>query len=122
MLLLLGLGLETKIMNIRSFLSLAVTFGGVLPVQCFQLRSLALLASPIRKGTTRFANERDGLIPETSFGAEVVPEGQRPVNEYLEMRRSPLFEWASNDVGTQGVSPRLYIVARHDETRETSPG
>ncbi len=52
----------------------------------------------------RFANERDDFIPETSFGAEVVPEGQRPVNEYLEMRRSPLFEWASNQVGTNGVS------------------
>ena len=52
----------------------------------------------------RFANEREDFIPETSFGAEVVPEGQRPVNEYLEMRRSPLFEWASNEVGTKGVS------------------
>ena len=54
----------------------------------------------------RFANEREDFIPETSFGAEVVPEGQRPVNEYLEMRRSPLFEWASNEVGTKGVSCR----------------
>jgi hypothetical protein len=51
-----------------------------------------------------FAKEREDFVPETSFGAEVVPEGQRPVNEYLEMRRSPLFEWASNEVGTNGVS------------------
>ena len=50
------------------------------------------------------AGEREDLVPETSFGAEVVPEGQRPVNEYLEMRRSPLFEWASNEAGTKGVS------------------
>ena len=46
----------------------------------------------------------DSLTPLTSFGAEVVPEGQRPVNEYLDMRRSPLFGWASEEVGTQGVS------------------
>ena len=52
-------------------------------------------------------DENDGdssLTPLTSFGAEVVPEGQRPVNEYLDMRRSPLFDWASEEVGTQGVS------------------
>mmetsp|Transcript_67509 Transcript_67509/g.132865 ORF Transcript_67509/g.132865 Transcript_67509/m.132865 type:complete len:83 (-) Transcript_67509:201-449(-) len=57
-----------------------------------------------------FANEREDFIPETSFGAEVVPEGQRPVNEYLEMRRSPLFEWASNEVGTKGLLTRLGVV------------
>ena len=50
-----------------------------------------------------WASEREDILPETSFGAEVVPEGQRPVNEYMEMRRSPLFEWASNDIGTKGV-------------------
>jgi hypothetical protein len=39
------------------------------------------------------------LRPETSFGSEFVPEGQRPVNEYLEILRSPLFDWALTDGG-----------------------
>ena len=56
--------------------------------------------------TGLYANEREDFLPETSFGAEVVPEGQRPVNEYLEMRRAPLFDWASNERGTGGVSKR----------------
>jgi hypothetical protein len=44
--------------------------------------------------------------PLTAFGAEIVPEGQRPVNEYLDMRRAPLFDWASEETGTVGVSSR----------------
>jgi hypothetical protein len=55
-------------------------------------------------------SNNDELVPETSFGAEVVPEGQRPVNEYLEMKRAPLFDWASNDVGLDGLMTRLAIV------------
>lgn len=47
------------------------------------------------------------LLPETSFGAEVVPEGQRPVNEYLDLVRAPLFGWASEDVGNKGLMTRL---------------
>ena len=45
-----------------------------------------------------------------SFGAEVVPEGQRPVNEYLDMKQAPLFGWGSNDVGLKGLVFRLGIV------------
>jgi hypothetical protein len=53
---------------------------------------------------TRLAsNEKDTLVPETSFGAEMVPEGQRPVNEYLEVIKSPMFDWASEESGTKGV-------------------
>jgi hypothetical protein len=58
----------------------------------------------MRKSITLAANNNDDFIPETSFGAEVVPEGQRPVNEYLDMKSAPLFGWASNEAGTQGVS------------------
>jgi hypothetical protein len=57
-----------------------------------------------------YASENEEFMPETSFGAEVVPEGQRPVNEYLDMKRSPLFDWASNEVGTDGLLIRLSIV------------
>ena len=56
------------------------------------------------------ASENEEFMPETSFGAEVVPEGQRPVNEYLDMKRSPLFDWASNEVGTDGLLIRLSIL------------
>lgn len=51
----------------------------------------------------------DYLTPETAFGAEVVPEGQRPVNEYLDMKRAPLFGWASNEVGLTGLLQRLAV-------------
>jgi len=92
-------------MKIPILLSLATTLSCLSTVDSFQQRSLTRVTFLSRKGTTSLlANERDDFIPETSFGAEVVPEGQRPVNEYLEMRRSPLFEWASNEVGTKGVS------------------
>jgi hypothetical protein len=60
----------------------------------------------MRKAISLCANEKEDLLPETSFGAEVVPEGQRPINEYLDMTRAPLFGWASNDVGMNGVSGR----------------
>jgi hypothetical protein len=52
-------------------------------------------------------DEFASLLPETSFGAEVVPEGQRPVNEYLDLVRAPLFGWASEDVGTKGLLTRM---------------
>ncbi len=50
------------------------------------------------------------LLPETSFGADAVPEGQRPVNEYLDLIRAPLFGWASEDVGSKGLMTRLVAV------------
>jgi hypothetical protein len=50
------------------------------------------------------------LLPETSFGSEMVPEGQRPVNEYLDLVRAPLFGWASEDVGSKGLLSRLVTV------------
>lgn len=50
------------------------------------------------------------MIPETSFGSEAVPEGQRPVNEYLDLLKAPLFGWASEEVGTAGLLTRVAIV------------
>jgi len=49
-------------------------------------------------------------LPDTSFGAEAVPEGQRPVNEYLDLLRAPLFGWASEEVGTGGFLARISTV------------
>mmetsp|Transcript_13090 Transcript_13090/g.14722 ORF Transcript_13090/g.14722 Transcript_13090/m.14722 type:complete len:331 (+) Transcript_13090:33-1025(+) len=34
-------------------------------------------------------------LPTTTFGAEAVPEAQRPANEYLDLLNSPLFDWAN---------------------------
>lgn len=58
------------------------------------------------------SNEQQGNSDEIlySFGAEVVPEGQRPVNEYLDMKGAPLFGWGSNEVGLEGLLKRLGIV------------
>lgn len=57
----------------------------------------------------RVSND-DELRPETSFGAEAVPEGQRPVNEYLDLLRQPLFGWASEESGNKGLLIRLLAV------------
>lgn len=35
------------------------------------------------------------ITPSTTFGAEAVPESQRPANEYMELLSSPLFGWAN---------------------------
>lgn len=48
--------------------------------------------------------------PETSFGADAVPEGQRPTNEYLDLISSPMFDWASQESGNKGLLIRLGIV------------
>jgi len=105
-------------MKIQSALCLTAVLCAILELaQCFQ-QSRSFIAQQVTRSKISdgrgvlvlFANEREDLIPETSFGAEVVPEGQRPVNEYLEMRRSPLFEWASNEVGTTGLLTRLGVV------------
>ena len=84
-------------------------FCGILPVQCFQSQLLPVqFGKTIRsKKVILAANEKEDFLPETSFGAEVVPDGQRPVNEYLDMRRAPFFDWASNEVGENGLLLRL---------------
>jgi len=52
----------------------------------------------------------DSYIPQTSFGSEAVPEGQRPVNEYLDVLRQPLFDWACLESGSKGLLTRLAIL------------
>jgi hypothetical protein len=47
-------------------------------------------------------------LPETAFGSEAVPEGQRPINEYLDLQRAPLFGWATLD--NAGLALRLLVV------------
>lgn len=45
----------------------------------------------------------------TSFGAENVPVDQRPSNEYLNLINQPLFGWASQETGDQGLGLRLAV-------------
>lgn len=47
--------------------------------------------------------------PQTNFGSESVPEGQRPINEYLNVLRQPFFDWAING-GSRGLLTRLLIL------------
>ena len=54
-------------------------------------------------------NNVESLIPETSFGAESVPEAQRPVNEFLDISRQPLFGWAATESGSRGFLLRLAV-------------
>mmetsp|Transcript_15672 Transcript_15672/g.24386 ORF Transcript_15672/g.24386 Transcript_15672/m.24386 type:complete len:303 (+) Transcript_15672:176-1084(+) len=42
-----------------------------------------------------------------SFGYEGIPEDQRPATEYYNMRQQPLFNWASEETGTNGLIARL---------------
>ena len=60
---------------------------------------------------SKSSDEQDfeSLRPETSFGSEAVPEGQRPVNEYLDVTNQPLFGWASTEAGSLGLLTRLLI-------------
>merc|ERR1719491_445816 len=45
--------------------------------------------------------------PRTTFGAEAVPEEQRPANEYLDLISAPLFDWADEESGNKGLMIRL---------------
>ncbi len=45
----------------------------------------------------------------TSFGSENVPVDQRPSNEYLNLINQPLFGWASQEIGDQGLGIRLAV-------------
>jgi len=52
----------------------------------------------------------DSFVPETSFGSEAVPQEQLPINEYLDVIRQPLFDWASLPTGSRGLLTRLALV------------
>ncbi|GKY98876.1 hypothetical protein MPSEU_000843600 [Mayamaea pseudoterrestris] len=55
-----------------------------------------------------FSNFQRRQLPETAFGSEAVPEGQRPINEYLDLQRAPLFGWAT--LQNAGLFWRLLLV------------
>jgi hypothetical protein len=45
--------------------------------------------------------------PSTTFGAEAVPEEQRPANEYLDLISAPFFDWANRPGGDTTFAIRL---------------
>lgn len=53
----------------------------------------------------------ENTAPATTFGAEAVPEAQRPANEYMELLASPLFDWANRDPNADlALSIRLGVL------------
>lgn len=55
------------------------------------------------------ASRQDEQEGSSSFGYEGIPEDQRPATEYYNLRKQPLFNWASEDTGTNGLIVRLGI-------------
>lgn len=79
------------------------------PAQKQRLEKLTLSAKG-RGSKDDFDDLISSTIPKTSFGADAVPEGQRPANEYLDLIRSPMFSWAMQDKGNNGLLIRLAVV------------
>lgn len=80
-----------------------------------ELARLVAVPVTLRKSTTMLRSrdnprdEYETLSPKTSFGAEAVPEEQRPVNEYLDVTKAPLFGWANRPTGSLGLLLRLAV-------------
>jgi hypothetical protein len=90
---------------------LAVRFAPAVPFSLNGgVRICSRSPSALLAATNRDEDDFTSLLPETSFGAEVVPEGQRPVNEYLDLVRAPLFGWASEETGSRGLFSRLLLL------------
>uniref|UniRef100_A0A7S2NRE5 DUF1230-domain-containing protein n=1 Tax=Leptocylindrus danicus TaxID=163516 RepID=A0A7S2NRE5_9STRA len=69
-------------------------------------------ASARRKGRRSIVSLQQASKPSeenssNSFGYEGIPEDQRPATEYFNMRQQPLFNWASEETGTNGLIARL---------------
>lgn len=83
-------------------------------VEGFQASRHALASSPLRSSNIPLASSKEDdkfpLSPETSFGADAVPENQRPVNEFLDVTSQPMFGWASLESGNKGLLTRLAVV------------
>jgi len=102
-------------MRISRFGSLVVASCGLADTAfAFQPARPAVVSSLSWSSTVVLASSKEeenfSLSPETSFGADAVPEGQRPVNEFLEVTSQPMFNWASQEAGNKGLLTRLAIV------------
>jgi hypothetical protein len=68
--------------------------------------SVLQFAAPDREPPIGDSEELE-YFPTSTFGAEAVPEDQRPANEYLDLIRQPLFGWADEQRGDRGLVIRL---------------
>mmetsp|Transcript_25577 Transcript_25577/g.34032 ORF Transcript_25577/g.34032 Transcript_25577/m.34032 type:complete len:292 (+) Transcript_25577:89-964(+) len=69
-----------------------------------------ILMSTFKDDEFELRSEAGSQRPETSFGADAVPEAQRPANEYLDLIRQPFFAWADQERGNTGLAIRLAVV------------
>jgi hypothetical protein len=56
-----------------------------------------------------YMGTQSNSLPTSTFGADAVPSGQLPANEYLNLITSPLFNWANEQNGDWGLAFRLGI-------------
>ena len=96
--------LSSGLVALSGFVSVAVAFQPAVVVT--NRHRSPTRCSSSRKGS----DEWERLTPETSFGAEAVPEEQRPINEYLDVTKQPFFDWANLDTGSKGLATRLAIL------------
>jgi len=92
-------------MMIRSFVLVTLCLGA-----CNAFTAPSKGHAVVSKNSRLFINTDNNNLPDSGFGAESVPHDQRPVNEYLNLLRAPLFRWASEENGTKGLLVRLGIV------------
>lgn len=62
------------------------------------------------KDTNPDSSNASNGSPTTTFGAEAVPEEQRPANEYLDLISAPFFDWADKPSGNKELSVRLSVL------------
>jgi len=76
--------------------------------------SLQILHLKQQDDEEEYANDvsmgsQSNSLPTSTFGADAVPSGQLPANEYLNLITSPLFNWANEENGDWGLALRLGI-------------
>lgn len=67
-------------------------------------------ASTFFKDANLGSSETSNGPPSTAFGAEAVPEEQRPANEYLDLIAAPFFDWADKPSGSKEFAVRLSVL------------
>jgi Conserved in the green lineage and diatoms 27 len=79
-------------------------------VNCFAETRLFASTDGRSSETDEYADASSfpSLRPKTSFGSEIVPVDQRPVNEFLDVTSQPLFGWAAES--TAGLVTRLLVL------------
>jgi hypothetical protein len=77
------------------------------PLQFQREASLYMQYADEEDEDTKILGTSSDKLPSNAFGADSVPTGQRPANEYLNLISSPLFDWANEQRGDMGLASRL---------------